>query len=225
MLVPRYYFADDYTQFYNYFLSQPHTEKIFHKDEFLWNTGEYIERVYYIISGIVQTNVEHEDGYQKIMHFHGKGTVFPGCQNSAFKIEKSITAKALSDVHVLEFTRKDFYHMFQENKELNAQVFETYAMYINLFLYETAHQEYNNSFIKLCNLLYLFSVNSPEKEKNQIKLTQENISEILTLNRVNTAKNLTRLREENIIISHRKWIEIIDTEALKKYCSYETLDI
>ena len=222
MLIPRYYFADDYEQFYEYFLTQPHIKRTFQKNDYLWNSGENINCVYYIISGIVQTLVQHEDGYQKILHVHGKGTVFPGCQKSAFKIEKSIVTKALSEVSVLEFTREEFYRMFQENKELNAQVFETYAMYINLFIYETAHQEYNNSFIKLCNLLYLFSINSPQK--NKVELTQENISDILTLNRVNTAKNLARLRNEQIIISHRKWIEIIDIDALQSYCSYETVN-
>lgn len=223
MKIPRYYFAGEFADLYEYFLSQPHTVKTFHKNEYLWAPGEPLETVYYIKSGIAQTVVEHENGYQKILHFHSKGTVYPGCHETAFKIEKSIMTKALSDLETLAFSRKDFYRMFQENSRLNAICFEIYAAYINLLIYEAAHQEYNSSFIKLCNLLYLFSQNSSSGKADKIDLTQENIADILTINRVNAAKILSRLRDEGIIVSHRKWIEIINLPALKAYCSIETL--
>ena len=160
MLVPRYYFADMYTDLYDYFLSQPHRLCTFHKSDMLWNLGETIRYVYYIKSGITKTFIEHEDGHHKILFFHSKGSVFPGCQNSEFKIEASIGTQALSTVETLRFTREEFYRMFQENRTLTARCFENFSMYINLLCYETAHQEYNNSFIKVCNLLYLFSLNS-----------------------------------------------------------------
>lgn len=51
MLIPRYYFSNDYRDFYEYFLTQPHTVKIFRKDECLWNYGAPITHIYYIISG------------------------------------------------------------------------------------------------------------------------------------------------------------------------------
>lgn len=76
---------------------------------------------------------------------------------------------------------------------------------------------------KLCNLLYLFSKDSPDGNPNHIDLTQDNIADILTINRVNAAKCISRLRDEGIIVSHRKWIEITDPEALERYCSQETL--
>ena len=92
-----------------------------------------------------------------------------------------------------------------------------------LLLYESAHQDYNSSFVKLCNLLYLFTQNSPGGRTDRIDLTQENIAEILTVTRVNAARSLGRLRDEKIIVPHRRWIEIIDQKALEAYCSLETL--
>lgn len=221
MLIPRYYFSDDYNQFHDYFLSCPHALRSFKKNDYLWTPGEPLTHVYYVEHGIAETLVEHEDDYRKILSFHGKGTVFPGCHQLVFKIENSIITKALSDMEVLSFSKDEFYQMFLDNKDLSAQVLDWYAMYINLLIYETAHQEYNNSFIKLCNLLYLFSLNSPGGKR--INLTQENIADILTINRVNAAKSLSRLRDEKIIVTHRRWIEIINQEALEAYCSKETL--
>ena len=224
MLIPRYFFSDDYTEFYDYFLSQLHRRRVFEKGDMIWNLGETIRYVYYIKSGIVKTFVEHEDGYHKILHFHSNGTVFPGCQNSVFKIEASIGTEALTQVEALEFTREDFYRMYQENMSLNARVLETYSMYINLFIYESAHQDYNNAFIKVCNLLYLFSLHSPAGTPNRIELSQQEIADILTISLVNVTNNLAKLRNNGIIVSHRKWIEITDYPRLISCCSNETIN-
>lgn len=223
MLIPRYCFSGDFAELYGFFLSRPHIKKRFRKNEYLWAAGEPLTHVYYIESGIAQTLAEHEDGNQKILSFHSAGTVFPGCHRTEFKIELSIVSKALSDMEVLSFRKEEFYTMFRSNERLNALMFEWYAMYINLLLYESAHQEYNHSFIKLCNLLYLFSQTPSEGTPGRIDLTQENIADILTVNRVNAARCLSRLREEGIIKSHRKWVEVINPQALAAYCSRETL--
>ena len=224
MLIPRYYFTDDYVDLYEYFLTKPHTKRVISKSEYLWKPGDLIQHVYYIESGICMTSVQHEDGHQKILYFHSKGCITPGFHYTTFKIEQSITTKAISDMHVLEFSRDDMYSMFQQNAKLSALAFETYAKLINVLIYETAHQEYNNSFLKLCNLLYLFTQNSPSGQSRRIDLSQENIADILTLNRVNVAKCLSRLRDEGIIVSHRKWIEVKNLDKLELYCSQETLN-
>lgn len=224
MLIPRYFFSDDYAEFYDYFLSKPHRRRVFEKGDMIWNLGETIRYVYYIETGIAKTFVEHENGYHKILHFHSNGTVFPGCQNSAFKIEASMGTEALTRVETLEFTREDFYQMYQENMSLNACVLETYSMYINLFVYESAHQDYNNAFIKVCNLLYLFSLHSPTGTPHRIELTQQEIADTLAISLVNVTTNLAKLRNNGIIVSHRKWIEITDFPKLVACCSNETIN-
>lgn len=223
MLIPRYYFSNDYHDFYDYFLSHPHSKKSFSKNDYLWSPGEPLSYVYYIRSGIALTTIEHENGFRKICSLHSGGTVFPVSHQAVFKIEQSIVTTALSDMEVLCFTNDLFLSMLSDNKELNLRTLDWYAAYINLLLYESAHQDYNNSFIKLCNLLYLFSQNSPERDACRVSLTQENIAEILTVTRVNVARNIARLRNEQIIVPHRKWIEIINADALESYCSQETL--
>ena len=81
-------------------------------------------------------------------------------------------------------------------------------MYINLFIYESAHQDYNNAFIKICNLLYLFSVHSPTGTPNRIDLTQQDIADILTISLVNVTNNLARLRKEKIYQKIKPYLQI-----------------
>lgn len=223
MLTPRYLFQDDFSQFYEYFLSQPHEKRSFSRGSLLWEPDEPFLRIHYIVSGISRTYVEHENGHRKIVSFHGGGTVFPGYHSQDFKIEKSIITQALSDMEVLEFTKADFCRMFENNKLLNARLVEWFSMYVNLLLYETAHQEYNSSFIKLCNLLYLLLTNAGGSQSSIIDITQEDISDILGISRVNLTRSLARLREEHIILTHRKRITVTDPSALARYCSLETL--
>lgn len=223
MLIPCYYFSNDFRDFQKYFFSQPHTVRTFRKNEYLWNYGEPVTHIFYIMSGVARTTLEHENGSRKISSFHSEGTVFPGCHRSVFKIEQSIATAAVTDMETLCFSNDDFLKMLTENPQLMLSTVDWYASYINLLLYESAHQDYNSSFVKLCNLLYLFSRNSPTGERGRIDLTQESIAEILAVTRVSAARCLGRLRDEKIIIPHRSWIQIIDQKALEAYCSSETL--
>ena len=120
MLKPRYYFADDFRIFYKYFLSQPHTERTFHKGDYLWNPGQPYDRVQYYVSGASVHFSEHESGRRKIISFHGPGTLFPGYHTNDFRIEQSLTTVALSEIKVLEFTVPQFKAMFEENTTLSA---------------------------------------------------------------------------------------------------------
>ena len=154
MLMPRYYFAEDFRPFQDYFLSQPHTEKTFQKGGLLWEPGRPYEKIHYILSGAAMHYALHESGRRKIISFHGPGTVFPGYRQNGYRIECTLATQALSDMRVLEFTVPQFTAMFVSSPALSRQVVNWYSMYINRFLYETIHQEFNPTRIKLCNLLY-----------------------------------------------------------------------
>ena len=223
MLTPRYFFADDFRQFYEYFLSQPHTARTFHREDYLWKPGQPYEKIHYIISGAAIHFADHENGRRKIISFHGAGTVFPGYRQYDYKIELSLITVALSDMKVLEFTKDQFQKMFETNTALSEQVVNWYSMYINRFLFEIVHQEYNPSFVKICNLLYLLSVNQPACCGLVIDMTQQELAEILGLSRIQLTRGLSELRKQNIISTTRGKGHVIDLPALATLCSSETL--
>lgn len=223
MLTPRYFFADDFRRFYDYFLSQPHIERNFHKGEYLWKPGQPYEKIHYIISGAAIHYADHENGRRKIISFHGAGTVFPGYRQHDYKIELSLVTAALSEMKVLEFTKEQFQKMFETNTALSEQVVNWHSMYINHFLFETVHQEYNPSFVKICNLLYLLTINQPACSGLVVEMTQEELSEILGLSRVQLTRGLLELRKQNIISTARGKVHITDLPALANFCSSETI--
>lgn len=222
MLTPRYLFTGDFAPFEGYFRAQPHRERRFRKGEYLWAPGRPFESLYYILSGVAQTFTAHENGRRKITSFHGSGTVFPGYHRQDFRIEAAIGTVALSDIRALEFTKEQFRLMFESNVPLAAQVVDWYASYINLLLYETAHQEYNSTFLKLCNLLYLLPAQQAGPDGCVIDMTQDDLADILGVSRVQLTRGLSVLREQGILRTHRGRIEIADRPALAQCCSLET---
>ena len=219
MLTPRYFFADDFRQFYEYFLSQPHAARTFRKGDYLWKPGQPYEKIHYIISGASIHFADHENGRRKIISFHGAGTVFPGYRQNDYKIELSLITVALSDMKVLEFTKDQFQKMFETNTALSEQVVNWHSMYINRFLFEIVHQEYNPSFVKICNLLYLLTVNQPACSGLVIDMTQEELAEILGLSRIQLTRGLSDLRKRNIISTTSGKVHVIDLPDLSRLCT------
>ena len=171
---------------------------------------------------MAQTFTAHENGRRKITSFHGSGTVFPGYHRQDFRIEGAIGTVALSDIRALEFTKEQFRLMFESNVPLAAQVVDWYASYINLLLYETAHQEYNSTFLKLCNLLYLLPAQQAGPDGCVVAMAQDDLADILCVSRVQLTRGLSVLREQGILRTHRGRIEIADRPALAQCCSLET---
>lgn len=112
--------------------------------------------------------------------------------------------------------------MFEENTELSEQVINWYSMYVNRLLFETVHQEYNSSFVKICNLLYLLTVNNPQNYGFDIAITQEALAGMLGLSRVQITRGLAQLRRQSIIATGRGKITVTDLPALARLCSSET---
>lgn len=223
MLMPRYYFADDFLAFYEYFLSQPHMVRTFRKGDYLWRPGQPYDRVQYYVSGASVHFSEHESGRRKIISFHGPGTLFPGYHTNDFRIEQVLTTVALSEMEVLEFTVPQFKMMFEKNAALAENVVNWYSKYVNRFLFETIHQEFNSSQVKLCNLLYLLTMNQPSNSGPVIEMTQEDIADILGMSRVQITRELTNLRSMEILSTARGKLIVTDLPGLASLCTEETM--
>lgn len=222
MLVPRYYYANTYDEFFDWLADKPHEVRKYRKNEILFNYSEPIQDIFYICSGIAEVTLIHENGHEKILSFHSSGSIFPGCHDLDFKIERSIGMKAITDMEVMVFRNSAFSHYLDENPRLFRTMFNWYASYINLLLYESAHQEYNNSFTKLCNMLYLIAVNSDDSD-NEIRFTHEELSKVLSSDRSNISRYLSKLRKEGILTTHHNKIVISDLDHLQEYCTLETI--
>lgn len=223
MITPRYLYRNDFSVFREQLAALPHTLRAFGAGEALWMPGEYIERVYYIERGIVKTALHDEDGTKKTLYFHGADSVFPGCHHTQFTIELSLVTTAVTPVTALEFPIQRIQEFMHHNPDFAQAMLESYARYINLLIFESAHQSHHRALMKLCNLLYLLAGDTAPDSSNlrRISFSQEELAEILLLNRVSVARLLSQLRDEGTVDTRRGAITIIDEERLLAHCSLE----
>ncbi len=227
LLVPRYLYKDDFSPFLDELRELPHVERRFSRGEYLWRPGDLIEQVHYIIEGVARTSFINEDGRAKVLFYHGAGMVFPGCHESQFAIERSIVTEAMSPMRTLEFARADFLALARRDEQIGATMFENYARYINLLIFESAHQERCEAQVKLCNVLELLARDAERGQgpgdghSRRIDISQGDLAEILAMNRVSVARLMGKLADAGIVATHRGWVEILDREALLSRCTGE----
>lgn len=224
MLVPKYFYSDTYSEYYSQLMRYPHTELSYAKGETLMAYGNPLRQYFYIKEGIAVATLNHESGHEKILSFHGKGAVYPGCHDLQFQIENSIGLRAITEVEVSCFQKEELLSAQKDNPDFFRAMYNWYASYINLLLYDSAHQSYNSSFVKLCNLLYLIVHDRSRENENKVMLTQEELSQTLAIERANVSRYLSRLKAEGVLRLHRGWLEIIDPKKLELFCTQETLD-
>lgn len=222
MLLPRYIFMNDFNLLQPILETAPSLERQLDSGDFLWKPDEQLAYIYYIKSGLAKTYIVHETGRRKIISYHGAGTIFPVFHELDFKIEQSLVTEAITPMKVLAFKRADFKQLVDTVGDIYPHMVSWYARYINLLLYETAHQEYNAGFVKVCNILYLLHTTALAEGLTTLALSQEELAEILGMSRVNLTRHIKRLRDEGIINTSRKRIQILNLASLVAYCSGET---
>lgn len=223
VITPHYIYRNDFSAFRGRLAALPHTLRTFGAGEALWMPDEYIERVYYIERGIVKTALHDEDGTKKTLFFHGVNSVFPGCHRTQFAIERSLVTTAVTTVSALEFRLTQVQDLLQRDPDFAQAMLESYARYVNLLIFESAHQGHHHALMKLCNLLYLLARDvAPDGAGPRcIPFSQEELAEILLLNRVSVTRLLSHLREEGAVDTRRGAIAIVDEERLLAHCSLE----
>lgn len=223
MLIPRYIFTNDFAELKPLFEAQPHKEVQLKAGDFLWQPDEHVQYINYIETGIARTYLVHESGRRKIISYHGVGTIFPGFHELEFKIEQTLVTEAITPMKVWRFSRAEFGKLIDKYPEIYKYLVNSYARYINLLLFETAHQEYNSGFVKVCNAILLIHNAQTEVGENALFLSQEELSELVGMSRVNLTRHIGRLREEGVIDTARKQIRIRKLDTLMRYCSGETM--
>mgnify|MGYP002235449026 CR=1 FL=1 len=83
------------------------------------------------------------------------GTIFPGFHELEFKIEQTLVTEAITPMKIWRFSRDEFGQLMDAYPQINKYMLNSYARYINLLLFETAHQEYNSGFVRVCNVILL----------------------------------------------------------------------
>jgi CRP-like cAMP-binding protein len=214
----QYYFADDFSEFEDYFKAIKIGTRSYKKNEDVNGFGKTMDEMYYILSGTMAGAFLHESGNVKTSAFYGKGYLAPLYFPGENKILLSFSFTAVTDLTVYVFDRKRFSKYINENAKLNIAMYEAYIKLVALQSLELSNQLFSTGLEKISNFFYIYLKNTREMD-NKLPFNQYEIGDFVGLNRANVAKYLKILRDQDVIETHRNYVIVKNMEKLKELCS------
>ena len=218
MLLPRYYFADEFTDFDAEIEDCAGERVSFEAGEYLCPPGQALYNCYYITEGIARFSVLTDNAKDRTVAFWGVGSIFPIIATvQDFTLEPFLMLSAVTRVTALALTPDDIGHLCAIDSAFSVAVIDHYGRYTNLMLVRDVLLSDNTSMEKVCNFLYLFWENNPSRSMD-LPLSQDDIASITGLTRVQVTHVCADLREEGTISTARRKITILDVGKLKQHC-------
>lgn len=226
MLLPRYFFREDFTQFEDWLLERSTGIREFKTGAFLNGMDIDYNTIYYILSGVGVFYVVHESGERSTLTYHGAGTMYPLMRvTERFKMEDNIFFQAITDMKVAVFPNDMILDLMMENRDFAKAKIQLFNKHINIFCFRTANSEHGNALCAVSNFLYImFYNNSSFTKGNTLLLSQDEIAEGVGMTRVHVTRTLKVLADQGIIGVERRKIVIHDMERLISTCSKDLIE-
>ncbi len=218
MLLPRYYFSDEFSDFKPMFDRYAVREQIYEeKEQIMAYDRSY--SVFYIEKGKAQVAVSHENGKQHILMFFGPGSLFPlRCRNQTYYLESSIIFSAMTECIVLEIPASSVEQMIMENPRFGVACVDHYSRFGNFLFYRTTSFSTEDGMTRTCNFLYLYGLYDREC-RDIVPFSQTEIAEIVGVSRIQITRLFSELRNLGIIRTNVKYTKILDRDRLLQMCS------
>lgn len=219
MIVPRFYFYDDFTQFRDVIVRNGAQKKSVPKGTTLWEASQAERTMYYVEEGLAKVVMLNEDGNENIMFFIGPGCIWSiNLLEDAFSMEKYLHMIAVTDLKVRAFSQNQMKNMIKECKEFSFELVNHYCRQSNLLLAKLYIHSGNDSLKYVATFLYLYLKFKPNDE-NLIDLKQKDIAGVVGISQSTLTRMLTKLRDDGIIETAKGKIRIINVEALYELCN------
>jgi CRP/FNR family cyclic AMP-dependent transcriptional regulator len=218
MLLPRFYFADDFHDFESQF-SEYGKKANFPNKSFMIRPNDMLDTLFFIRSGMAKLSILSESYKEHTYFFYGPGSIFPvKCTMLDFSLESNIVFSAISDVEAIALSPAQFRILLCRNPELAVAAIDYFCKYGNALMIKALSSIEYSSYDRICDFLYLYNNCKPQKD-NCVEFSQEEIASITGLSAVQVSRVLQDLRQNNIVKTKRGKIIINDPHQLNNCCT------
>jgi CRP-like cAMP-binding protein len=215
MLLPRYYFSDEFQDFEDEMKECGGKDMRFKKDSFLCPPGESLTDGYYIRKGLCKLSVSADNGSESLIAFFGEGSFFPLMTNEQdFSLEPYLFFYAVTDVDVIALPPEVQRALIRKDSDFAEASIDHYCRFCNLLLVRNLMSDSSDSLQKTAAFLYLYLYYMPD-EDNIVHLSQETVASMTGVTRVQIARVINQLKKDGIIATGREKIQILKPEELK----------
>lgn len=219
MLIPRFYFTDDFTQFENILVQKGATKRFFSRGTQIWAATSPNRKAYYVLDGVAKFFAINDNGEEVIFFFMGHGSIYPLiCMNDYFTLEPFLRFSAGTDCTMLEFPVELIEEILYQNPDFGISAIDHYCKYTNALLTKLLINSYHDMEQRVYSFLYFYVQNKPEFDST-ITLSQEELASTISVSKPQLARILKKLRDRGIIATKRRGITILAPDELKQLCN------
>ena len=220
--IPKFYFVDTFESYHKLFQDNCFSRRLFKKGTGLLSMRYDEDICIYIESGWALYSVTHANGKEKNLFLFGKGMLFPTYMSpKQYHIGEKGTA--LTDIEGLVLSQKKLRQLMYADNILMKRIMDNYMEMFNYLVFDTANSSFNSAYIRVCNLLELFSHYMRETGSRTINISQEDLARFIGISRVQASHVINELKKSGIIKTSRNQIIVNDEEKLREYCTSEIL--
>ena len=227
MIYPSFVFHDEFNNYLNNILEIDNQIKKYPSGSIISEAHDKSAsslKIFFVKRGLLKVSTTNEDGSEGIMFYLKPGTIYPInlFQNQQF-LDDFLYMTAITESELIAFSQTQLAELIQNNSGFAQAAINYYANYASLFLLRSMILSYNNALLAISTVLYMLYKDVSQDDRI-INVKQEDIGKLLNLSRVHVSRALQVLQKAGIIQLHRGRIQVMDPEALSKYCpqNYQT---
>lgn len=224
MDMPRFYFTHDYEQFKILLKENSKNKKFYKKGATIFSSEPELDFCFFIEKGLVAYSVLHDSGAQKLLFYHGEGSLFP-TYKSPKKYAIGEIAYAVTDVEGFAISQTKVAQLIDQNTQLMRCVLNNYLEMFNFLIFDSINQCHNTSYMRVCNFLYLYlsTLKKSDPSTSTLYIGLAEIAQFIGVSRVQVSNVFRILREKSILDNTRGKIKIENYERLREACSPEII--
>lgn len=195
------------------------TKRKYKKEDILTHMGRNNDTAYFIVDGLLQLSILHEDGFEQIMSLFGRGEIFPvGVMRHNHTMDYSMILTAYTDLEVYAMTYDRLRQLAYAHPELALALLEGDCDMISYLFYTSSSLAFSPCLTRICDVLYLTD-RYTSKKGHVLDITQRFLTNLIGSSTAQAERALKQLRQEGIIKTGRGTIQILDMEKLQALCS------
>ena len=182
--------------------------------------GQTSHYVYFLLEGLVKISVINIYGYERILGYHKKNTLFV---MDGLRREESVivTATALTQLRAVKLSLEDLAALFAREPRFAVDMVLYYSDVLKLMCYDAESQSSNDVRARLANFLLLFMQSSDYRSLGYVPFSQSELASAIGASRIQIARVCGALKQEEVIQVGKRQLRVLDLERLRQSASYQ----
>ena len=176
--------------------------------------------VYFLLDGLVKISVFGPQGYERILGYHRKNTLFvmDGLRREQGVI---VTATALTRVEAVRLSQEDLTALFRQDPRFAVDTVLYYSDVLKLMCYGAESLSSNSTRAKLANFILLYMRSDGYRTSGCLPFSQAELASAIGSSRIQVARVCGALKDEGVIQVGKRRLTVLDPERLRKMASFQ----